>query len=34
MDELYTQHSFLGYRKIAVIMNREGDRINENTVRS
>ncbi|MGG5254314.1 IS3 family transposase [Neobacillus sp. SM06] len=33
IDELYTKHSFLGYRKIAAIMNREGDLIHENTVR-
>lgn len=33
IDELYTQHSFLGYRKIAAIMNREGDEIHANTVR-
>ncbi|MFC3253841.1 IS3 family transposase [Paenibacillus sepulcri] len=33
IDELYTAHSFLGYRKIAAIMNREGDCIHENTVR-
>lgn len=33
IDELYTAHSFLGYRKIAAILNREGDAIHENTVR-
>jgi putative transposase len=33
IDEIYTEHSFLGYRKIAAIMNREGDVIHENTVR-
>ena len=33
IDEIYTEHSFLGYRKIAAIMNREGDGIHENTVR-
>jgi putative transposase len=33
IDEMYTEHSFLGYRKIAAIMNREGDCIHENTVR-
>jgi len=33
IDELYTQHAFLGYRKIAAIMNREGDAIHKNTVR-
>nr|WP_240984463.1 IS3 family transposase [Acididesulfobacillus acetoxydans] len=33
IDELYTQHTFLGYRRIAAIMNREGDGIHENTVR-
>jgi putative transposase len=33
IDELYTQHPFLGYRKIAAILNREGDRIHRNTVR-
>jgi putative transposase len=33
IDELYTQHTFLGYRKIAAIMNREGDPIHGNTVR-
>lgn len=33
IDELYTKHSFLGYRRIATIMNREGDAIHENTVR-
>jgi putative transposase len=33
IDEIYTEHSFLGYRKIAAIMNREGDAIHENTVR-
>jgi putative transposase len=33
IDEIYTQHSFLGYRRIAAIMNREGDSIHENTVR-
>lgn len=33
IDELYTKHSFLGYRKIAAIMNREGDVIHKNTVR-
>ncbi len=33
IDEIYTQHPFLGYRRIAVIMNREEDRIHENTVR-
>jgi len=33
IDEIYTQHTFLGYRKIAAIMNREGDHIHENTVR-
>lgn len=32
IDEIYTEHSFLGYRKIAAIMNREGDVIHENTV--
>lgn len=32
IDELYTQHPFLGYRKIAAIMNRE-DAIHANTVR-
>ncbi|WP_372633157.1 IS3 family transposase [Cohnella sp.] len=34
IDELYTQHTFLGYRKIAAIMNREGDGIHQNTVRA
>jgi putative transposase len=34
IDELYTEHSFLGYRRIATIMNREGDDVHENTVRS
>ncbi|WP_425466220.1 IS3 family transposase [Paenibacillus methanolicus] len=34
IDELFTRHSFLGYRKIAAIMNREGDSIHANTVRS
>lgn len=33
IDELYTQHSFMGYRTIASIMNREGDNIHKNTVR-
>lgn len=34
IDELYTRHPFLGYRRIAAIMNREGDGIHKNTVRS
>jgi putative transposase len=34
IDELYTEHPFLGYRRIAAIMNREEDSIHENTVRS
>ncbi|MBD0384924.1 IS3 family transposase [Paenibacillus sp. WST5] len=34
IDEIYTEHPFLGYRRIATIMNREGDRIHENTVRT
>jgi hypothetical protein len=29
IDELYTKHTFLGYRKIAAIMNREGDSITQ-----
>ena len=33
IDELYTKHPFMGYRTIASIMNREEDRIHENTVR-
>jgi putative transposase len=33
IDELYTKHPFMGYRTIASIMNREQDRIHENTVR-
>jgi putative transposase len=33
IDELYTEHPFMGYRKIAAIMNREGDGIHRNTVR-
>ncbi|MFD1777063.1 IS3 family transposase [Paenibacillus rhizophilus] len=33
IDELYTKHTFLGYRKIAAIMNREGDSVHPNTVR-
>ncbi|WP_169744934.1 IS3 family transposase [Paenibacillus durus] len=33
IDELYTRHSFMGYRTIAAIMNREGDAIHPNTVR-
>jgi len=33
IDELYTAHPFLGYRKIAVIMNREGEGVHQNTVR-
>lgn len=33
IDELYTRHPFLGYRKIAAMMNREGDAIHPNTVR-
>ncbi|MBD0384928.1 IS3 family transposase [Paenibacillus sp. WST5] len=33
IDELYTQHPFMGYRTIANIMNREGDHIHRNTVR-
>lgn len=33
IDELYTEHPFLGYRKITAIMNREGDQIHKNTVR-
>lgn len=33
IDEFYTKHTFLGYRKIAAILNREGDSINLNTVR-
>lgn len=32
IDELYTKHPFMGYRTIATIMNREQDRIHENTV--
>jgi putative transposase len=34
IDEIYTRHSFMGYRTIASIMNREGDLIHKNTVRS
>jgi len=33
IDELYTEHPFMGYRTIAAIMNREGDGIHQNTVR-
>jgi putative transposase len=33
IDELYTQHPFMGYRTISTIMNREGDGIHKNTVR-
>nr|WP_317890258.1 IS3 family transposase [Paenibacillus sabuli] len=33
IDEPYTEHPFLGYRKITAIMNREGDPIHKNTVR-
>jgi putative transposase len=33
IDELYTAHSFMGYRTIAAIMNREKDYIHKNTVR-
>jgi putative transposase len=33
IDELYTQYPFMGYRKIAAIMNRDQDFIHENTVR-
>lgn len=33
IDELYTKHPFMGYRTIASIMNREHDKIHENTVR-
>ncbi|CAG7658999.1 IS3 family transposase IS120 [Paenibacillus allorhizosphaerae] len=33
IDELYTEHSFMGYRTIATIMNREGNPIHKNTVR-
>lgn len=34
IDEIYTQHPFMGYRTIASIMNREGDSIHKNTVRT
>src|SRR5690625_3790531 len=30
IDELYTEHPFMGYRTIGAIMNREGDSIHEN----
>ncbi len=33
IDELYTQYPFMGYRKIAAIMNRGQDFIHGNTVR-
>ncbi|MFD2672030.1 IS3 family transposase [Marinicrinis sediminis] len=33
IDEIYTQHTFMGYRTIVTIMNREGDVIHNNTVR-
>jgi len=33
IDEIYTQHPFLGYRRIAAIMNREEVSIHENTTR-
>jgi putative transposase len=33
IDELYTQHPFMGYRTISTIMNREGDCIHKNTVK-
>lgn len=33
IDEIYTEHPFMGYRRIAAIINREEVSIHENTVR-
>ena len=32
IDELYTEHPFLGYRKITAILNREGHKVNRKRV--
>lgn len=33
LDELYTAHPFLGYRKLAVLLRREGHAVNDKRVR-